>query len=577
MKLNPILTRETRARWRGRAFALLFCGVAILAVAMIIAYNDATTQWLGDGDRAARIGAKLFGDMTYYQMCGWMLLAPSLTATAIAGEREQGLLEALQLSRLSPGQIVRGKLYSTLAFIGLLLLATQPVMAICFLLGGVSPMEFANAFAQILLTALAGASLGLCVSAWSRRSSNAAGTTLGCILMWGFGTMIVFALSMWPKVRGVPFVSQTLVGLSMLNPVFARIVQQWPYSTPLPALAAFGIEPEWICRFLLCGASILLLLASVPAVRRPFADQPWMETFAATPEAGFVTAESKTSKAARGTVHLPIADMLRFRNPILQRDLRAKLLFRRPGPWAMFFQFWLLAGLIYMYLWALWKAYTTQSGAYNLWPMINGASLFALILLPAILSATAITREKESDTWQSVQLSLLSPVEIIFAKQMASMAVVPLLLLPLLPFVPVCLRASEYDDHVTIWQMLLTLLLHLATAWFASAWGLAISNHCRKTAVATSWTIGSLFVLLVIAPGIIVSLIDDMTGDASTSRTLDFVASAHPFGAFSQLFDHRNDWWHWATLRGIVFLFALGSALLTLLRLDLEKKAGREK
>ncbi len=580
MQLNPILTRETRARWRGRAFALLFCGVTILAVAMVLAYESATRMWVGDSDRTARIGAQLFRSMTYYQMAGWMLLAPSLTATAIAGEREQGLLEGLQLSRLSAGQIVRGKLYSALAFIGLLLLATQPVMAICFLLGGVSPGEFVGAFVQIFLTALAGAALGLCVSAWSRRSAHAAGTTLACVLIWGFGSLFLFYLALylrWSKASVAAEVLQLLVYLAMINPVFAHLAQQNLSVAAFAGFVVIPIDPEPLSRYLLCGATVLLLLAAVRAVRRPFAEQYWVETFAAPPKAEISAAPPpKTKPSAKttpGLVHLPLTRLIRFRNPILQRDLRAKLLFRRPSPVALFFQLWLLAGLAYAYYWLLREAYSIKPDNEAMWALINGGALFGLIIAPAVVGATAITREHESGTWQGVRLSLLSAGEIIFAKQVASLAITPLLILLILPFVPACLLASESYNRITLWEMSLTFLLHAATAWFAAAWGLSISNRCRKTAAATSWTLGSLFLLLIIAPGVISWALYDITDSTSARAMLDFLASAHPFGAFSQLLDYeyQSDGWHGDTLRGVIFLFTAGSALLLLLKRDLEK------
>ena len=46
------------------------------------------------------------------------------------------------MSRLTPLQIVTGKLLSALSFIGLMMVVPLPSIAICFLLGGVSPGEF---------------------------------------------------------------------------------------------------------------------------------------------------------------------------------------------------------------------------------------------------------------------------------------------------------------------------------------------------------------------------------------------------------------------------------------------------
>ena len=184
MELNPIVTREVLARWRHfRSFGLLFAYSALLSAMVGIIYASGSRS-----ETAAHRGHDLFVALTIGQVVGWMMLAPGLTATSIAGEREQGLLEAVQLSHLSGIRIAWGKLLSALFLVGLMLLVPLPIIAICFFTGGVSPAEFAIGLTlyssrpspapQSAWRARPGAGVrtGRCYwpSSWSQRGASAA-------------------------------------------------------------------------------------------------------------------------------------------------------------------------------------------------------------------------------------------------------------------------------------------------------------------------------------------------------------------------------------------------------------------
>src|SRR4028119_245691 len=102
MQLNPIISRELRTRWRHwHGFALLCGYVALLAAAMCWLYADFVSRRQpaqGFRDIAQSTGHGLFLALTGMQTLGWMIMAPALTATSIAGERERGVLDARRLS-----------------------------------------------------------------------------------------------------------------------------------------------------------------------------------------------------------------------------------------------------------------------------------------------------------------------------------------------------------------------------------------------------------------------------------------------------------------------------------------------
>ena len=69
-------------------------------------------------------------------------MAPALTASSIALERERGLLESVWLSQLHPGALVWDDYGRTLAFVFILQIALVPLLSSCLLLGGVAPLKF---------------------------------------------------------------------------------------------------------------------------------------------------------------------------------------------------------------------------------------------------------------------------------------------------------------------------------------------------------------------------------------------------------------------------------------------------
>ena len=71
------------------------------------------------------------------------MVVPGGVALSIVGERERLTLPLLQVSQLSAGQVVRGKLMSSMSYVMLLLVAVAPIVALPSLFGGVSLREAA--------------------------------------------------------------------------------------------------------------------------------------------------------------------------------------------------------------------------------------------------------------------------------------------------------------------------------------------------------------------------------------------------------------------------------------------------
>jgi ABC-type transport system involved in multi-copper enzyme maturation permease subunit len=120
---NPVLVKEFRTRRFGRSYWLLrlvaACAVASLALTLLS--TSAALDW-GTGTVSAL--------MVLLQGALIVLLIPSLASGLISAEVESGGWALLQMTPLSPGRILRGKLLSVAGTLALVLLATLPGYAV---------------------------------------------------------------------------------------------------------------------------------------------------------------------------------------------------------------------------------------------------------------------------------------------------------------------------------------------------------------------------------------------------------------------------------------------------------------
>jgi hypothetical protein len=137
------------------------------------------------------MGRFMFEGITLVLMTAVIMVVPGLAALAIVGERERQTFPLLQVTQLKPMQLIGGKLWSSLAFLLLLILAITPVMALPLLYGGVAVSDVLIALGMILLTAV---TLG-CVSIYvSARAKSSRAAVAGSYLIAFFVGFFTFAL-----------------------------------------------------------------------------------------------------------------------------------------------------------------------------------------------------------------------------------------------------------------------------------------------------------------------------------------------------------------------------------------------
>lgn len=228
--MNPVLARETKERFRGRRTMPWLLIVWILAIGLIayllfvIAREIAQSQFgLGQALASGFMGRFLFESMTILVVTAVVMVVPGLTALSIIGERERQTFHLLQVTQMSPYQLVIGKLSSSIAYFGVLIIAVLPIVALPMIFGGTTFTDIAVALAATALLTLMLGSISMWMSARAKSSRGAVAMSyaiaflIAFLSFAGLGAEYFFALDDQGRLpeEGVESLS------ALINPYFA--------------------------------------------------------------------------------------------------------------------------------------------------------------------------------------------------------------------------------------------------------------------------------------------------------------------------------------------------------------------
>ncbi len=196
--VNPVLRRELIERTRGgRTAVVLTVYLLLLSGIFYLVYRvtreAGTDQFDSAVSQVAGAGRGIFEWLVFFMLLLVLFLVPGVTSGAIAGERERQTLVPLQITLLRPRSILLGKIAASTVFLLLLLVATTPLLAVSYLIGGVSIGQVLGAVASIAFVGLALAAMTAGISACVRRVQAATVLAYGLTLLLVAGTLLVYA------------------------------------------------------------------------------------------------------------------------------------------------------------------------------------------------------------------------------------------------------------------------------------------------------------------------------------------------------------------------------------------------
>lgn len=207
---NPVMVKEFRTRKFGRIHWLLrlVAACAVLSLLLTFAATTGVVDW----------GVKTIGGfMVLLQIVLVVLITPSLASGLISGERESGGWDLLRMTPMSPLKIIRGKLWSVIWTVGLILLATLPGYVVMIY---IQPAMWLQVYMVVICLVLA-AVYTVCVSAavgsLFQRTATATTTCYIALIVLFLGPLLI-----WMG-RDAPFSHDTVEAALSINPTGAAL------------------------------------------------------------------------------------------------------------------------------------------------------------------------------------------------------------------------------------------------------------------------------------------------------------------------------------------------------------------
>ena len=501
---GPVFNFELQATARrGRFYTIR----AFYAIVLLIILWAIHASWSSAYDGAeipqsmvTWFGVSALGGITIGQEILVLVLTPALVAGVIADEKKRKTLHYLMASQLTSSEIVLGKLFVRMLYVGVLLGVSVPVMSLLVMLGGIDPWLVVMSCGATLSTAWFLATLSIWVSTMARRPREALFIVYGLEGLWlAVPTLVANTLPTgWPMIDGPALKVAEWVGASSPADVMWVVSRGMVFGST----ARWEDVVYWMIGLQLAAGVVLAALAAVqlrPIFRR--------QDGAVSKPRGLRGILAKR----RVRSHPRLGD-----RPMLWKELhtsRARGFARLVG-WLLT----LIAGGFLAYyavrlgrdafleVWQFgyggrmdWTTATARWQFY--WLLVGVVPLIYLVGTVTIAgaAAAAITSEHEEDTWVSLTATDLTGREIVLAKLLGSLgrarrlwAVLGLLIIA---------GVAANSLH---WLTLPVLVLALTVyAWFAAALGLWISIQLRSTWRAQFLTIASMLLVNVAGQGII--------------------------------------------------------------------------
>jgi ABC-type transport system involved in multi-copper enzyme maturation permease subunit len=367
----------------------------------------ATSGWMRQATlgETARFGPLVFQLLTFVQLALFLFFSALAAASAVAQEKDRRTFVLLLMTDLRNHEIVLGKLLGSLLPIGLLLLATLPLLMMLVLLGGIALEQVLQALLLVGSTALAAGSLGGLIALWRDRTFQALALTVLFLVLY---LCLVRGLAVLPGV--IPSLSETTTRSwqQSLEPFFALS------TVTTPDYQAGGLAPAY--RFalvmllfagLLNGWGILRLRVWNPS-GEPIMQRERPEDVEEQERLAAATGQ----KAMRTSVHAaPGAARRVGANPILWREIATRAYGRRPLLVKTAYAIALVMICYYALAPILHGDRVSFAAAYGLVPV----GVLSLLLVAA-QAATAITSERDTGALDLLLVTDLTPQEFIFGK-----------------------------------------------------------------------------------------------------------------------------------------------------------------
>ncbi len=496
-----IIERELLAMLRSRRTLAILTAVAMTFAAVVI------LKWPTSGivDLSGSQARLVFHWLTYAMMTATLLIIPVFPATSLVREVRGRTLELLLNSPLSRTSIFLGKVGAMMGFVGMLLFATLPAMACCYLMGGVSlSKDVLQVYSFLLVVSLELVVIGLLVGTWCRSTEAA--------LRWSYGiTFAVAVVAIFPNYflqGGASIFADAAGWLRMISPIPAlmKIVS-------VESLGGTGImEYRDVLRWYLFFAAVVIIGGAVVVISRlshALLDRSRSQ--------GLITDDRSASVKAARRVFFLIDPQKRsagipwLLNPVMVKEFRSRQFGR------LHWLLRLVAGCAVMSL-MLTLATTVGTidwGVESIGGLIIILQVALIVLLTPGLAGGMIAGEIESGGWNLLRVTPMTAGGILRGKLISVCITLALLLCATLPGYGIIMLIKPVLREQVV-QVLISLVMAAFVSMLMSA---TISSFFRTTAAATTVSYATL-ILMFAGPMLIWINRDAPFGHDLVERTL---------------------------------------------------------
>lgn len=191
MRVNPVLRNESKIAVRSIKFTLMiFAYIAVLSIAVMIYYNSVNEAVFSNGLYLE--SSKLFYVvMALGEAILLLFIVPALSSTAICSEREKQTLDILLSSKLTPLQIIIGKVSASSLRVIILIISTMPLYAIGAIIGVVKMSNILSLILFFIVNTIFVSSIGVFVSTYIKTSKVSTALSYALVLFIYIGIIVI--------------------------------------------------------------------------------------------------------------------------------------------------------------------------------------------------------------------------------------------------------------------------------------------------------------------------------------------------------------------------------------------------
>ena len=186
-RFNPIVVKEVRQALKSRQFVYTFLLLLLAAWAGSIF----GVSYLGESIDYGSSAVMFYAGFLFALCAATLVIVPFSTFRSIVEERTETTLELLQITALSPVQIVRGKTLSAMVQVLVYYCAIAPFIAFTALLPGFDVVQVTFSLVMLFITALCFSVVALAIGTQARNTTFQSLSAL-FVIATSFGGMMAF-------------------------------------------------------------------------------------------------------------------------------------------------------------------------------------------------------------------------------------------------------------------------------------------------------------------------------------------------------------------------------------------------